>query len=50
MFSGEAERLQEDLELVRPTILNGPARVFQLFYDGIQAKIAELGSCTRRVI
>lgn len=41
-FSGDVMKLKDDLAVLKPTIFVSVPRLFNRFYDGMQAKIKEL--------
>lgn len=46
-FSGNAAKITEDAQLLKPTIFLGVPRIFQRVYEGIASKIPKLGYVQR---
>jgi len=48
-FSGNAQKVMEDAQLLKPTIFIGVPRVYQRVYEGITGKIPKLGFVQRKL-
>ena len=49
IYNGNAQNLQEDFELLRPTAICAVPRIFQRIYDGIQAKLKKKPYIVRKL-
>jgi len=46
-FSGDVQKLKDDLAIVKPTIFLSVPRLFSRFYDVLRAKFKELQGWTK---
>ena len=49
-FSGDTQKIKEDLALVKPTIFVSVPRLFSRFYDAIQKKFEEITGYTKSAL
>ena len=49
-YSGDTQKIKDDLALVRPTIFVSVPRLFSRFYDAIQKKFSELNSYVKSAL
>ena len=49
IYNGNAGKLQEDFELLRPTAICAVPRIFQRIYDGINNKLKNLLTLIRKI-
>ena len=48
-YNGDAKRLLEDAQILKPTCMCGVPRIFQRIYDGAQGKLKEMSPIIRRL-
>ena len=48
-YNGDAKRLLEDAQLLKPTCMCGVPRIYQRIFDGAQAKLKEMSPIVRRL-
>ena len=48
-YNGDAKRLLEDAQLLKPTCMCGVPRIYQRIFDGAQAKLKEMSPILRRL-
>ena len=48
-YNGDAKRLTEDAQILKPTCLCGVPRIFQRIYDGAQSKLKKMPALIQRI-
>ena len=48
-YNGDAKRLMEDAQILKPTCMCGVPRIYQRIFDGAQAKLKEMSPIVRRL-
>ena len=48
-YNGDAKRLMEDAQILKPTCMCGVPRIYQRVFDGAQAKLKEMSPIVRRL-
>ena len=48
IYNGDASKLQEDFELLRPTAICAVPRIFQRIYEGINNKLKNESNLVRK--
>ena len=48
-YNGDAKKLLEDAQIMKPTCMCGVPRIFQRIYDGAQNKLKEMSPIVRRI-